>query len=333
MFGVPENKVEALNDDRAWVCQAFPDRAEAKAHVEAWGAQLERWQGGRSHRFEWSCDGCSVRLLVPLNWAVHYNAQELAYQRELWPAAGSGPCHWVERFQFETNVKAALGYLCSGGTELMLPGGMVRPFVYFFTPERQKSALVKQAYYEGVPDVLVEVLTPANVRELRGNKLRFYRETGVPEVWLVDPDARTVEVLRLFAGRYALEGRYGEGEPFVSMGRSVKPALLFEGTVHPARVRLWPAEEGPVGIQDFLVGGIPRGSYEFYHGVARRVLVWESVEEAEDVASLVLREMAAWSGPFRLSREGSVICLEVTVDVGLHRRFLEYWHFSGNWRD
>jgi len=332
LFGVPENKVESL-DGRTRVCEAFPDRAEARAHFETWASQLKRWQGERQHRFELSCEGCRVELLLPLNWAVHSNSQQLVYRPEVWPECPPGAGYGVERFRLETNVRRELGHRHHGGTELMLPGGMVRPFLYCFAPERERAALIGQAYHEGVPDLIIEVLTPTNRRELRGDKLRFYREVGVPEVWVVDPGARCVEVFRLLAGLYALEGRFEEGQEFVSQGQSVVPSRLFQDAVHPTSPDLWPRDPAPVGLQDFLTGATPRGSYEFYHGRARRMLAWESEEETEPHMAAVHKEMAAWSGPFRLSREGSVLTLEVKVDVEVHRRFLGYWHFRGNWKD
>jgi len=45
------------------------------------------------------------------------------------------------------------------------------------------------------PQLLVEVLSPANTRREREEKLADYASIGVPEVWVVSPEARTVEVL------------------------------------------------------------------------------------------------------------------------------------------
>jgi Uma2 family endonuclease len=39
----------------------------------------------------------------------------------------------------------------------------------------------------------IEVLSPSTARVDRVEKRRTYREEGVPEYWLVDPDARTIE--------------------------------------------------------------------------------------------------------------------------------------------
>ena len=58
------------------------------------------------------------------------------------------------------------------------------------------ATLIEQdGYIHSAPQLLVEVLSPANTRRERGEKLADYASIGVPEVWVVSPEARTVEVL------------------------------------------------------------------------------------------------------------------------------------------
>lgn len=45
-----------------------------------------------------------------------------------------------------------------------------------------------------VPLLVVEVISPSTAENDRFRKRRFYQELGVPLYWLVDPDARVVEV-------------------------------------------------------------------------------------------------------------------------------------------
>jgi Uma2 family endonuclease len=75
------------------------------------------------------------------------------------------------------------------------------------------------AFFTVRPDWLAEVLSPSTQRNDRTLKVPTYRQQGVAHVWLVDPAAQTVEVLRLHAEGYLLAGTYaGEGlariEPF-----------------------------------------------------------------------------------------------------------------------
>ena len=64
-----------------------------------------------------------------------------------------------------------------------------------------KSTIVEQdGYIHSAPQLVVEVLSPGNTRRERERKLADYASLGVPEMWVVSPEARTVEVLYLENG-------------------------------------------------------------------------------------------------------------------------------------
>ena len=64
-----------------------------------------------------------------------------------------------------------------------------------------KSRLVEQdGYIHSAPQLVVEVLSPGNTRRERERKLADYASLGVPEMWVVSPEARTVEALYLESG-------------------------------------------------------------------------------------------------------------------------------------
>ena len=54
----------------------------------------------------------------------------------------------------------------------------------------------------GVPDWIVEVLSPGTASYDQITKLPRYERAGVPEVWLVHPADRTLTIYRLEAGHY-----------------------------------------------------------------------------------------------------------------------------------
>src|ERR1022692_472599 len=62
------------------------------------------------------------------------------------------------------------------------------------------TLIQKDGYIHSAPQLLVEVLSPSNTRREREEKLGDYAALGVPEVWVVSPEARTVEVLYLENG-------------------------------------------------------------------------------------------------------------------------------------
>ena len=54
----------------------------------------------------------------------------------------------------------------------------------------------------GIPDLLVEILSPTHPNRDRQLKRSLYERVGVPEYWIVDPDQRTVTQLALRSSRY-----------------------------------------------------------------------------------------------------------------------------------
>ncbi|MDR0719563.1 MAG: Uma2 family endonuclease [Treponema sp.] len=61
---------------------------------------------------------------------------------------------------------------------------------------------ITRAGCEGAPDMIIEILSPSNARHDRLLKFRKYLAAGVPEYWVVDGMAKTVEIHILDQGRY-----------------------------------------------------------------------------------------------------------------------------------
>lgn len=75
-----------------------------------------------------------------------------------------------------------------------------------------------------------QVLSPANTRAERAGKLKDYESLGVPEVWVVSPEAQTVEVLLLQDGKLTTTALMRDGQ--------LRPAHFPSATVDIAAI--WP---------------------------------------------------------------------------------------------
>lgn len=82
--------------------------------------------------------------------------------------------------------------------------------------------LPETSFFALAPDWLCEILSPSTASLDRVKKLAVYAREGVGRVWLIDPSARTLEVLQLNDGRWTILGTH-EGsdrvraEPFAEI--------------------------------------------------------------------------------------------------------------------
>jgi Uma2 family endonuclease len=81
---------------------------------------------------------------------------------------------------------------------------------------RARRSIIGPQVIEGGPDLVIEVLSPANTRQELQSKLRDYQTLGVHEAWVVSPEARTVEVLQFSPGPFQRLGLYGLGDLIIS---------------------------------------------------------------------------------------------------------------------
>ena len=89
-------------------------------------------------------------------------------------------------------------------------GTPVQPDVVFFRKANEPDW--EEQSFDGVPDLVAEVLSPRTRSRDRKVKLQAYQDAGVPEYWMADPSSRTVEVHVLRDGRYIEHCRGGIGE-------------------------------------------------------------------------------------------------------------------------
>ena len=89
-----------------------------------------------------------------------------------------------------------------------------QPDVMFISNARRY--IIGLQVIEGGPDLVIEVLSPANSRRGLEEKLQDYQAIGVREAWIIAPQGRTVEVLQLSQEHIERRGLYGLGDAIVS---------------------------------------------------------------------------------------------------------------------
>ncbi|HEX9695935.1 MAG TPA: Uma2 family endonuclease [Actinomycetota bacterium] len=79
----------------------------------------------------------------------------------------------------------------------------------FFIPS-DSSEIITRANIQGVPALVIEVMSDARIDRIR--KRDLYAEFGVPEYWIVDPEADRVEVYTMRDGGYGKPAIVEPGE-------------------------------------------------------------------------------------------------------------------------
>jgi Uma2 family endonuclease len=150
----------------------------------------------------------------------------------------SPPAGWGHG-EIETNViyilqsfvsQHNLGKVFGSSTGYDLPSGdTVEPDASFISHERWAAGpqVRRGQFLRIVPNLVIEILSPATARRDRTEKKKLYESNGVDEYWLIDQDAREVTVFRLVAGRYDAGTRF-------SVRRKLRSTILPEFAV-PAR--------------------------------------------------------------------------------------------------
>lgn len=80
------------------------------------------------------------------------------------------------------------------------------PDIVLLTPDR--FGIDKEEYMAGAPLVVVEIRSPGDETN---EKMAFYRDLGVPEVWVIDRDSCRSEISVLENGQYRLLAGNSEG--------------------------------------------------------------------------------------------------------------------------
>lgn len=119
-----------------------------------------------------------------------------------------------------------LGIVLAAPFDILLPEGIgtpVEPDILFIRKENQPRRGDKN--FRGVPDLLVEVISPSSRLYDRRIKLAAYPDAGIPELWLVDPLARTISIYGWRGGSFSEIDR---GEREDEVGSAVLPGFRVQ---------------------------------------------------------------------------------------------------------
>lgn len=105
---------------------------------------------------------------------------------------------------------------------------IVQPDLIYVSNE---NASILRKRIEGVPDLLIEILSPSTGEHDKIRKRALYERFGIAEYWIVDAHHRAIDQFGLLNGKYELERTYGSYGTIVSERFpcvAVQPGKLFE---------------------------------------------------------------------------------------------------------
>ena len=111
--------------------------------------------------------------------------------------------------------KNALGEILSAPYDVIFPeGNVLQPDILFVRKER--TGVIGEMNLRAAPDLVVEILSADSRRRDMEVKKKIYARYLVPEYWVVDSEAATVELLLWSELGYITAGAYGEEDRFSS---------------------------------------------------------------------------------------------------------------------
>ena len=106
------------------------------------------------------------------------------------------------KFQLYTQIElTGLGQVINSPIDLQLSNhDIVQPDLVIVTNQRKQ--IMTPTKIKGVPDLVVEILSPSNADYDLHTKRKLYQDAGVPEYWIAMPEEHQILQLVLCDGRY-----------------------------------------------------------------------------------------------------------------------------------
>ena len=113
--------------------------------------------------------------------------------------------HWVSTHRLGRLAQSPVGVVLDD------ENGLEPDLVFVF---HEHAHFIQRRGVFGLPDLVVEVLSPSIESRDRGIKLRRYAAAGVPYYWILDTEGPRIEERVLGDDGYQLVGTFGPGQIF-----------------------------------------------------------------------------------------------------------------------
>ncbi len=109
----------------------------------------------------------------------------------------------LSRFIGNHVIQKQMGKVYYAPIDVFLDGyNSIQPDLLFIPTDR--LAMVTSNGIEGIPSLVVEIVSPSSGYRDRVEKKKLYQTHGVQEYWLVDPLEELIEIFTLENGQYTL---------------------------------------------------------------------------------------------------------------------------------
>lgn len=104
---------------------------------------------------------------------------------------------------------------------------IVQPDVFWIA--ENSNCIQQKTFYEGAPELVVEVLSPTTAINDKREKFAAYEKHGVQEYWIADPIAHYLEIWRLQDKHFHRVGIFSRKDSFKSevLGQNVVLTTVF----------------------------------------------------------------------------------------------------------
>jgi Uma2 family endonuclease len=114
----------------------------------------------------------------------------------------------IERILLDHVESHGLGQILDAPCDVVLSNfDVLQPDIFFISSGR--LATIGEKYISDAPDLVIEVLSPGTRRRDRTLKSKRYAVFGVREMWIADPDRKTMEVFVNSGDGFRRDAVYG----------------------------------------------------------------------------------------------------------------------------